>query len=90
MTGWRKRQILSKIDEMVLEIPNMEDKIVIVKVVINRYLQAMLGRPDLVDAWWDSKNKAFDGKTPNELYLSGAEGRNRVYHYVIGCSDGYW
>lgn len=90
MTGWRKRQILNKVDAMVLEIPNMEDKIVIVKVVINRYLQAMLGRPELVDAWWHSKNKTFDMKTPDEIYQTGADGRNRVYQYVISCSDGSW
>lgn len=90
MTGWRKRQISNKIDEMVLEITSMEDKIVIVKMVINRYLQAMLGYPELVDAWWTSKNKAFDGKTPDEVYQTGVDGRKRVYDYVVGCSDGHW
>jgi len=68
----------------------MEDKIVIVKIVINRHLQSMLGRSELVDAWWNSENKAFDGKTPDEVYQTGAEGRLRVYQYVLGCSDGYW
>jgi len=62
----------------------------IIKSDINRYLQPMLGRPELVDGWWNSENKAFDGKTPNEVYQTGAEGRLRVYQYVIGCSDGYW
>jgi hypothetical protein len=68
----------------------MEDKIVIVKIVINRHLQSMLGRSELVDAWWNSENKAFDGKTPDEVYQTGAEGRLSVYQYVLGCSDGYW
>jgi len=68
----------------------MEDKIVIVKIVINRHLQSMLGRSELFDAWWNSENKAFDGKTPDEVYQTGAEGRLSVYQYVLGCSDGYW
>jgi len=50
----------------------------------------MIGSPQLVDGWWDSPNKAFDLKTPDEVYQTGAEGRKRVYEYVLGCSDGYW
>jgi hypothetical protein len=50
----------------------------------------MMGSPQLVDGWWDSENKEFDGKTPDEVYQTGAEGRLRVYQYVLGCSDGYW
>ena len=72
--GWRKRQIEN----------------VIIKSDINRYLYAMMGSPQLVDGWWDSPNKAFDLKTPDEVYQTGAEGRLRVYQYVLGCSDGYW
>ncbi len=72
--GWRKRQIEG----------------VIIKLDINRYLKSMLGRSDLIDGWWYSPNKAFDGKTPDEVYQTGADGRLRVYQYVIGCSDGYW
>jgi hypothetical protein len=62
----------------------------IVKSDINRYLYAMIGSTQLVDGWWDSENKAFDGKTPDEVYQTGAEGRLSVYQYVLGCSDGYW
>ena len=72
--GWRKRQIEN----------------VIIKSDINRYLYAMMGSPQLVDGWWDSPNKAFDMKTPDEIYQVDAEGRKRVYQYVLGCSDGYW
>ena len=72
--GWRKRQIEN----------------VIIKSDINQLLQPMWGRPELVDAWWHSENKAFDGKTPNEVYQTGAEGRLSVYQYAVGCSDGYW
>ena len=72
--GWRKRQIEN----------------VIIKSDINRYLYAMMGSPQLVDGWWHSRNKAFDMKTPDEIYQVDAEGRKRVYQYVLGCSDGYW
>ena len=63
---------------------------IIVKSDINRYLYAMIGSTQLVDGWWDSENKAFDGKTPDEVYQTGEEGRLSVYQYVLGCSDGYW
>jgi hypothetical protein len=63
----------------------------IIKLDINRYLQSLLGgRTELIDGWWDSPNKAFDGKTPNEVYQTGEEGRKRVFEYVISSSDGYW
>jgi hypothetical protein len=62
----------------------------IIKSDINRHLYAMLGRVELVDGWWDSPNKAFDGKTPDEVYQTGADGRKRVFEYVISCSDGHW
>jgi hypothetical protein len=42
----------------------------------------MIGRAELVDLWWDSPNKAFDGKTPNEVYFSGEEGRQKVINYI--------
>lgn len=53
-----------------------------VKVTLNRLLFAMIGRAELVDLWWDSPNKAFDGKTPNEVYFSGEEGRQKVINYI--------
>ena len=62
----------------------------IIKSNVNQYLYAMLGRPELVDLWWDKPNKAFDMKTPNEVYQTGPDGRQKVYDYVVGSSDGYW
>lgn len=62
---------------------------IITKIEINRYLQAMLGRADLIDRWWHSSNKAFDNKTPNAVYLADEEGRKRVYQYVLGSADGH-
>ncbi len=68
----------------------MKENNVITKVDINRFLYAMIGRAELVDTWWDSSNIEFELKTPNEIYFAGAEGRQRVYNYVLGCSEGQW
>ena len=54
----------------------------VVKVTLNRLLFAMLGRIELVDQWWQSPNKGFDGKTPDEVYLSGEDGRKKVADYI--------
>ena len=57
---------------------------VIIKLDINKMLYAMLGKADLVDMWWTSPNKGFEGNTPNSIYRTGLEGRRRVYDYVRG------
>ena len=62
----------------------------IIKSNVNQYLYAMLGKSELVDLWWDKPNKAFDMKTPNEVYQTGSEGRKQVYDYVIRCSNNGW
>jgi len=62
----------------------------IIKSNVNQYLYAMIGKPELVDLWWDKPNRAFDMKTPNEVYQTGSEGRNQVYDYVVRCSNGGW
>lgn len=72
--GWRKRQIQN----------------VIIKSDINHYLYAMIGRPELVDSWWHTPNKAFNMLTPNEVYQENEDGRKRVYTYVLSCSEGKW
>jgi hypothetical protein len=47
----------------------------------DRLLMALLGKEALVERWWVSKNKAFDMKTPLEMY---AEDVNRVDQYIKG------
>lgn len=54
----------------------------VVKVTLNRLLFAMLGRAELVDQWWQSPNKAFESKTPDEVYFSGEDGRKKVADYI--------
>lgn len=47
---------------------------------------SMVGK-DYTNVWWNSPNKAFQGKTPNEVFETDPE---RVYDYVIGHINGYW
>lgn len=62
----------------------------IVKVSLNKYLYALLGRQELVDQWWESPNRAFEGRTPNEVYWSGEDGRKQVAKYIIdNVNPGY-
>lgn len=62
----------------------------IVKVSLNKYLYALLGRQELVDQWWESPNRAFEGMAPNEVYLSGEDGRKQVAKYIIdNVNPGY-
>lgn len=49
-------------------------------------LTAMLGSK-LVDAWWSSPNKAFDGKTPHDVWTTDYA---KVYSYVMHNADGGW
>jgi hypothetical protein len=49
-------------------------------------LTAMLGSK-LVDTWWTSPNKAFNGKIPAEVWL---QDYTKVYDYVMRNADGGW
>jgi len=49
-------------------------------------LTAMLGSK-LVDTWWSSPNKAFNGETPAEVWLTDYF---KVYNYVMRNADGGW
>ncbi len=62
----------------------------IIKLTLNRALFSMLGRQELVDQWWENPNRAFEGKTPNEVYWSGEDGRKKVAKYIIdNLNPGY-
>jgi hypothetical protein len=49
-------------------------------------LTAMLGSK-LVDTWWTSPNKAFNGEIPAEVWLTDYF---KVYNYVMRNADGGW
>jgi hypothetical protein len=59
------------------------NKQIYVRSQLNLILFGLLGSHSVVDAWWYSSNKAFDGKTPNEVYWSGEDGRQAVADYII-------
>lgn len=44
-------------------------------------LMAMLGSTKLIDKWWNSPNKAFNGMTPNEVPI------DEVYVYILKFTD---
>jgi hypothetical protein len=51
-------------------------------------LKATLGRDtNLVSQWWQSPNKAFDGRTPFELWEDDKE-YLLVYRYLLGQMHG--
>jgi hypothetical protein len=60
------------------------------KQTLELYLRELLGSYDLVDQWWHSSNKAFNGKTPIEIYHSGEEGRVRIADYILSHANGQW
>lgn len=47
---------------------------------------AMVGK-DLADRWWESPNKAFDGRTPAGQWIVDYES---VYKYLMKSSSGEW
>lgn len=63
---------------------------ILVRSQLNILLYSLLGNRQLVDQWWESANRAFDYKTPNEVYWSGEQGRQQVANYLLqSCSGGY-
>lgn len=60
-----------------------QNKPVVVKRTLDRILFGLLGRQELVDQWWVGANKAFDNKTPLEVYQSTEENRQKVVDYVM-------
>ena len=55
----------------------------LVKIELDKYLYSLLGREDLVERWWHSKNIAFNNQSPYSVYQSGEEGRKQVNDYIL-------
>ncbi len=49
-------------------------------------LVALCGK-DLQKKWWDIPNKAFDMRTPSDIWK---EDYMRVYNYLMRMSEGEW
>ena len=54
----------------------------ITKERLNVYLYKMLGSDELVEAWWNSPNKYWDGRTPTLVYKTDPDS---VFRYIL-----YW
>lgn len=65
----------------------MEMSEIIVKSDINKYLYNVLGNNYMVDSWWHTENFHFDFNTPEEVYQSGDQGRQKVYEYVSNAFE---
>lgn len=52
--------------------------------VANRFLEAMLGDPKMVTAWWHSPNYSFGMKTPYEVFQKNPK---IVVDYLHGCAE---
>lgn len=49
---------------------------------VDRMLFGLLGSNEQVGRWWKSPNKAFEMKTPIEVWMEDQNGPQRVYQYV--------
>jgi hypothetical protein len=49
-------------------------------------LLSMLG-VEATAHWWNSKNAAFNNKTPEESWSNDPDS---VYRHIVGHVDGYW
>lgn len=47
---------------------------------LDKFLLSLLGSEELVHKWWNSPNKAFDMKTPQEVF---DRDKDEVKAYVI-------
>ena len=56
---------------------------------LNEYLFALLGDWSVVEKWWHLPNKAFDGKTPVQVW-NESDGQQKVTDYVMWfCTGDY-
>jgi hypothetical protein len=55
------------------------------KIYLSQVLKAMLGREELVNKWWTSPNRAFDLRTPEDMYRTYPK---RVSEYILGYAFG--
>jgi hypothetical protein len=72
----------------VLNVKNQLDQIMSEYVIrkqttLNKWLLSMLGNDTLVDRWWLSPNRAFNGLTPQELYDRNELGKHTVTSYLF-------
>jgi hypothetical protein len=52
-----------------------------VKEECNALLKAMIGKPELVEQWWSTKNKGFDMACPKDVELTTVLDYLRLHAY---------
>jgi hypothetical protein len=52
---------------------------------LNTVLFSLVGNDELVARWWNSPNKAFDNRTPEDTYKTD---KSLVVNYVLGQLNG--
>jgi len=75
---WRKKQINDSINHS------------LVKDACDNMLKSLLGSDVFVEKWWQSPNLHFNMKTPFEVFVQDAAGRQSVYDYLAGHCGGGW
>ncbi len=57
------------------------------KSTLNEILLQLLGSRELVERWWSSPNKAFDGEIPDDLLHSNRH--QEVVNYILAQAGDY-
>lgn len=56
---------------------------------LNEHIAALVG-DTLVEGWWNSPNRYWNGFTPREIYESDIGGKQQVEEYVLRHCYGGW
>ena len=56
---------------------------------LDNHIAALVG-PSLVENWWDSPNKHWNGFTPKDVYEKSDDGKKEVQDYILGFCYGGW
>jgi hypothetical protein len=64
----------------------MPYKYVITKQNCDLFLKGLLGKDELVEKWWESKNLGFDNQSPQQVFDSGEKGKEQVFEYIMSYS----
>jgi hypothetical protein len=48
---------------------------------LNEVIFSLVGSKEFVELWWTSSNRAFEGKTPKEVYETD---KLKVQQYLLG------
>lgn len=55
---------------------------------LDQVLLHLTGSKDMVHAWWNSENKAFDDMMPKDVYYQNLNGRQEISDYIAAWVSG--